>query len=130
MPYNAYIVIDGEEHGLSSCSFSVFRGTNAQGEPQGDVDSGKITFSLTGMDDSPFFLWAATEHMKKDGMILFKDTTNKTQERKKLEFTDAYAVEFQEGWGNAGDSVETVTISARIIKMHGKEVVNEWSRRK
>jgi hypothetical protein len=126
MPYNAFIAIDGTEHALNSCSYTVFRGTNAQGEPHGDVDSGKITFSVTGMDKSPFFLWAATEDMKKSGKIIFKDTKNKTHDRKTLEFTDAYAVEFQEGWGNGGDSVETVTITARTIKMQDKEVKNEW----
>lgn len=126
MPYNAFIAIDGTEYALNSCSYNVFRGTNAQGEPHGDVDAGKITFSLMGMDKSPFFLWAATEDMKKNGKFIFKDTKNKAQERKTLSFTDAYAVEFQEGWGNSGDSTETVTISARKIEMQGKEVVNEW----
>lgn len=128
MPYNAFIDIGaGKPIPLNNCSYSIYRATNVNGDPHGDVDAGKITFSLIGMDKSPFFEWAATPDMKKTGKILFKDTKEKDKERKVLHFEDAYAVEFQEGWGNSGDSTETVTLTARVIKLNDKSVENEWA---
>jgi hypothetical protein len=126
MPYNAFVEIDGKSYQLNSCSYSVFRATNGQGEPHSDVDAGKISFSLVGMDKSPFYKWSVQRDMKKDGKIIFKDPKNKDKERKVLEFKNAYAVEFQEGW-NGGDSQETVTLSAKEITMDGASVQNEWT---
>jgi hypothetical protein len=128
MPYNAFIDIgEGKPIQISNCSYSVYRATNVNGEPNGDVDSGKISFSLIGMDKSPFWQWAATRDMKKNGKILFKDTREKDKDRKVLIFEDAYAVEFQEAWGNGSDSMETVTLSAKKITLNEKSVENEWA---
>ena len=123
--------IDGQASAIEllSCTYSIYRAVNEEGQPHGDKDGGRITVTANSDDVADLWKWAASKtdsELQKTGTITFR-VGNKNRV---LDFTNGHAVQFQETYVDKKLSnpvqVVTIQISAQKIKMDGLDIENEW----
>jgi hypothetical protein len=127
MSFKAIFKVDGKDYNVLSCNYSMHQDCDVTGRPSSVTRGGIVNLVVESTDNSALFEWMCDSYMKKDATVTF----NKREENaklKELEIKEAYMIGFQESFDSAGTGamVESITLSAKSIKMGNGEHENEW----
>ncbi len=127
MSFKAVFNVDGKDYNVLSCNYSCHQEYDVTGRPSSVARGGVVNLVIESTDSSKLFEWMCDSYMKKDAKVTF----NKREENaklKELEIKEAYMVGYQESFDSAGTGAmtETISLSARSLKMGDGELVNEW----
>ena len=127
MAFKAKLKVGGNEYNVLNCSYGLSQETDATGRPSSVTRGGMITIEVESTSDTSLSDWMFNNfEMRSGSVVFFKRDTEATS--KELNFTDAYAVKYNERFDSTGSNPmnEIITISAREISMGNGEHVNEW----
>ncbi|MBL3656760.1 type VI secretion system tube protein TssD [Fulvivirga sediminis] len=127
MSFKAKLKVGGNEYNVLSCDYGLNQETDATGRPSSVTRGGMITIEVESTADTSLSDWMFNNFEMRDGSVVFlKRDTDATS--KQLDFENAYAVKYKENFNSSGDNpmTETITLSARVIKVGNGEHVNEW----
>ncbi len=127
MSFKAKFEVDGNEYRVLKCDYSMHQTTDDTGRPSSTARGGIVTIVVESTDDTTLFEWMCDSYMRKDGKITF-NKRDEDAKLKELEIEEAYMVSYEESFDNVGIGamVETISLSARKIKMGNGEHENEW----
>jgi len=127
MSFKAIFKVDGKDYNVLSCNYSMHQDYDVTGRPSSVARGGVVNLVVESTDSSKLFEWMCDSYMKKDATITF----NKREENaklKELEIKEAYMVGYQESFDSIGNGAmtESISLSAKSIKMGDGELQNEW----
>lgn len=127
MSFKAIFKVDGKEYNVLSCNYSLHQEIDNTGRPSSVARGGVVNLVVESSDNTALFEWMCDSYGKKDATVTF----NKREENsklKELEIKEAYMVGYQESFDNSGSGamIESVSLSAKTIKMGNGEHDNEW----
>lgn len=127
MSFKAVFKVDGKVYNVLSCNYSMHQDYDVTGRPSSVARGGVVNLVVESTDSSKLFEWMCDSYMKKDATITF----NKREENaklKELEIKEAYLVGYQESFDSVGNGAmtESLSLSAKSIKMGDGEMQNEW----
>ena len=127
MSFKAILKVSGEEFVILNCKYALAQETDATGRPSSVTRGGKVQIEVESTANTALSDWMFNNFERRSGSIVFlKRDTEATA--KELIFEEAYAVKYVENFDSTGKNpmTETITISARIIKIGNGEHENEW----
>jgi len=127
MSFKAIFKVDGKDYNVLSCHYKLNQEYDVTGRPSSVTRGGVIDLEVESTDSGKLFEWMCDSYMKKDATITF----NKREENaklKELEIKEAYMVGYKESFDSSGTGAmtESITLSAKSLKMGDGEHVNEW----
>lgn len=128
MSFNAKLEVDGKSFTVLSFNYGTHQETDPTGRPASIIRGGKGTFKVEASSDANIFpSWAMDSYLTKKVVLKFEKRDTKATLRT-VSFEEAYLVKFNENFESTGDvpATMTCTISARVLKVEGDELVNEW----
>lgn len=128
MSFKAILKVDGEEYRVLSCNYSLHQDVDMTGRPSSVTRGGVVNAVIESTDDTSFFEWMCDSYMKKDATITF-NKRDEDSKMKELEISEAYLVGYEESFDDAGSGamIQSITLSAKNIKMGEAEHENEWA---
>ncbi|WP_299254496.1 type VI secretion system tube protein TssD [uncultured Aquimarina sp.] len=127
MSFKAKLKVGGKEYNVLNCHYGLSQETDATGRPSSVTRGGMLTIEVESTSDTGLSDWMFNNFEMRSGSVVFlKRDTEATS--KELNFTDAYAVKYNENFDATGKNpmTEKITISARQIGVGNGEHVNEW----
>ena len=128
MSFKAKFEVDGNEYRVLKCDYSLKQTVDDTGRPSSTTRGGLINIVVESTDDTSLFEWMCDSYMRKSGKIIFNNR-DEDSKLKELEFEEAYMVEYEESFDNVGSGamIESLSLSARTIKLGNGEHENEWA---
>lgn len=127
MSFLAKLEIDGEEMNVLHCGFRFIKAIDATGKPTSIPKGGTVNLVIESTGNTNLFDWMISATQTKNGSVTFfrRDTSSKL---KKLEFSEAYCVDYNETYDHSGEHPMQVEllISALEIKLNDSEYKNNW----
>jgi hypothetical protein len=127
MSFIAKLDIDGQEANVLYCSFRFSQVTDSTGRPSSVPQGGSVTLTVESSGKVDLFDWMISPTQKKSGSVTFfrRDTMSKL---KKLDFTDAHCVDYNEVYQHDGEFPMQITlmISAKELKLNDSSFKNNW----
>ena len=127
MSFKAKLKVGGNEYNVLNCAYGLAQETDATGRPSSVTRGGMITIEVESTSDTSLSDWMFNNFEMRSGSVVFlKRDTEATS--KELNFTDAYAVKYNENFDATGTNpmTEKIVISAREIGVGNGEHINEW----
>lgn len=127
MSFKAKLKVGGNEYNVLNCSYGLSQETDATGRPSSVTRGGMISIEVESTSDTSLSDWMFNNFEMRSGSIVFlKRDTEATS--KELNFSDAYAVKYNENFDSTGKNpmIERIQISAREISIGNGEHRNEW----
>jgi len=127
MSFKAELNIEGKSYTVLECDYSLDQPIDDTHKPIGRPKGGLITMAVESNDDTELFHWMQEPEHTKDGKIVFYKS-DAVSIQKKLEFTKAYCVKYNEHFIAEGKTpmTITVTISAQTLKLGDVPYQNLW----
>jgi hypothetical protein len=128
MSFKAIFKVDGNEYRVLSCSYSFHQDIDNTGRPSSVTRGGVVNIVLESTDDTSLFEWMCDSYMKKDATITF-NKRDEDSKMKELEIGEAYLVGYEESFDDAGSGamIQSISLSAKNIKLGNGEHENEWA---
>ena len=128
MSFKSVFEVDGNSYRVLKCDFALNQDIDNTGRPSSVARGGVVNIVIESTDDTSLFEWMCDSYMKKDAKITF-NKRDEDSKMKELEIAEAYMVGYQETFDDsgAGAMVETISLSARSIKLGNGEHENEWA---
>ncbi len=128
MSFKAILKVDGDEYRVLSCNYSLHQDIDNTGRPSSVTRGGVVNIVIESTDDTSFFEWMCDSYMKKDVTVTF-NKRDEDSKMKELEVTEAYLISYEESFDDAGSGamIQSLTLSAKNIKMGEAEHENEWA---
>lgn len=124
----AKFVLDGQIYEVEAFETQFSQPVDFKGQPQRELNGGKIHLTLTQTADTNLYLWAKTATLLKNGEVLFQTDLGITVLR--VEFTDGYCIGLTRHIDSRAGTRTMLTISSEVIKMNGTEHDNFWPTKK
>ncbi|MFD0862843.1 type VI secretion system tube protein TssD [Sungkyunkwania multivorans] len=127
MSFLAKLSIDGEELNILDCSFTFQQDVDYTNRPSAKPRGGQISVLIESNAKTDLLDWMISPTQTKSGEIVFYRRDNMSS-LKKLEFADAYCVEYTERFNSVDSSPLQIhmVLSAKEIKVKGTTFVNNW----
>src|SRR5512137_1566178 len=127
MSFKAIFKVDGKEYNVLSCNYRLHQDYDVTGRPSSVARGGVVDLILESTDSSKLFEWMCDSYMKKDATITF-NKRDEDSKLKELEIKEAYMVGYHESFDSIGTGAmtESISLSAKSIKMGNGELENEW----
>ena len=127
MSFKAVFKADGKDYNVLSCNYSLHQDYDVTGRPSSVSRGGVVNLVVESTDDSALFEWMCDSYLKKDITITF-NKRDENSKLKELELKEAYMVGYQESFDSIGSGalIESLSLSAKTIKMGNGELQNEW----
>jgi len=127
MSFKATFKMDGKEYRVLNCDFSLHQEVDSFGRPASTTRGGIVTLTVESTDNTQLFELMCDSYGKKDCSIVF-NKRDEDSKMKELELTEAYVIGYREMFDNegAGAMTETITLSAKTMKLGNGEHENEW----
>ena len=127
--YKAILKVGGNEYKMTKCIYTLIQPTEEKtNRPTSAVIGGTIECWVKTTDDLTFFEWMCDPSAKKDGTIEFYKM-HENAVLKKLEFKEAYCVQYDENFeftGGEGPTMQHFKLASKVIKVGESEHSNEW----
>lgn len=120
------LVIDGSAkiYHVAQFNTTFSQPNDHKGQPQSEIEGGIISFVLSEVPDNILNGWMIKNYEKKGGVFTFHKGVQTSPLT--ITFKEAYCVDYQQSvMVNTGISTRLV-ISAKNIKLNGKEHENRW----
>lgn len=116
------------EREVMKVSYSFNQAVDVEGQVAGIPRGGKIVIRVKALNDgNPDLLnWMIQPNLAKDGSVEFKETRTGNI-MKKIQFKDAYCIDFNELWEDKAGHSEEITIVCREITVGAVTYTNEWA---
>ncbi len=129
MSFLSTLTIDDTDYKVLKCHFGMNQSIAKNGMAiQNPTGGGLIDIIIESTSSTDLFDWMVSANKKKNGSITFyrRDAMSRL---KRLDFTDALCVRYDEDFDHDGASPMTtrVTISAREIVLEDVTVSNNWT---
>ena len=121
--------VDGlTEREALKVTYSFNQAINIEGQTSGIPRGGNITIRVKALNDGnpDLFNWMVHPDLAMNGIIEFHETKTGSL-MKKLEFTDAFCVNFVEMWEDNVGHYEEIILSCREIKNGPVNFTNDWA---
>ncbi len=129
MSFKATLNIEDQEIKVLQCRYQFSQDIDHKGKPSARPQGGRITVLVESTGDNFLVDWATSETQIKNGSIVFYKRDSMAT-MKKVEFTDAYCVEFAEEFNATGKEplqIELV-LSAKELSFGGSSGhKNPWT---
>ncbi len=128
MSFKAELNIGGKlPYTVLESHYSLNQPIDDANKPIGRPTGGLITLTVESFSDTELFHWMQAPEQTKDGTIIFFKS-DAASIQKKLEFTNAYCVKYDEHFVAKGKApmTITVTISAQTLKLGDVDFNNLW----
>ena len=127
-------VDDFKDREVAEVTYNFTQATDKEGQMSGIPRGGKINIKVKAMNDgnNELLTWMLNATMKKNGSLVFMKTTDGS-DMKKIEFEQAYCVEFTEHWEDQVEGgtdlahYEEIILSCRRIKCDSATYQNQWA---
>jgi hypothetical protein len=128
MSFKAVFEVDGKKYRVLKCSFSLTQAIDNTGRPSSTTRGGVVNIVVESTDDTGLFEWMCDSYMKKDAKVTF-NKRDEDSKMKELEIVESYMVHFEESFDEAGVGamIQSISLSARSIKVGNGEHENEWA---
>ena len=128
MSFKSVFEVDGNAYRVLKCDFALNQDIDNTGRPSSVARGGVVNILIESTDDTSLFEWRCDSYMKKDAKITF-NKRDEDSKMKELEIIEAYMVSYEETFDDsgAGAMIESITLSARSIKLGNGEHENEWA---
>lgn len=110
-----------------SCDFSFSQEIDGTGRVASNVRGGIINLTIRGVDDPEILQWSVTRNAIRSGRISFSGVIA-TGPTRRIEFEDAYLINYRENFTSQSDIVIYLTLSARSLSISGVDHSNLWVR--
>lgn len=116
------------EREVMKVSYSFNQAVDVEGQMAGIPRGGKIVIRVKALNDgNPDLLnWMIQPNLAKDGSVEFNETRTGNL-MKKIQFKDAYCIDFNELWEDKAGHSEEITIVCREITVGAVTYTNEWA---
>ena len=129
--------VDGfEPREVAEVTYSFSQATDKEGQMSGIPRGGKINIKVKALNSEKgqvqLLQWMLEKSMSKKGEIVFMKTTDGS-DMKKIEFEDAYCIDFTEHWEDQVEGgtdlahFEEIVLSCKKIKNGSAEYENAWA---
>ena len=128
MSFKAKLTLGSKKFDVLHCSYSLRRDVDAKGRPSSGVYGGTIQFEIESTDDvSIIESMTNNQHKAIKGDVVFMQRES-TAEMKKLQFEDAYVIQYSEALDSVGSNPMTINfvLSARKLVLGNAQHENEW----
>lgn len=117
-----------QEKGIKvlSCDFSFSQDVDNRGMVASKVRAGMINVTIPGINDPEILEWMLGQYTKKKGKISFSGVVD-TGPHRSLEFEDAILVSYHESFSDQSETIISLTLSARVIKVTGVKHESTWA---
>jgi hypothetical protein len=127
MSFIAKLELDGQEANVLYCSFRFTQVTDPTGRPSSIPQGGSVTLTVESSGKVDLFDWMISPTQTKSGAVTFyrRDTMSKL---KKLDFTDAHCVDYNEVYQHDGEFPMQITliISPKQLTQNDSAFKNNW----
>lgn len=127
MSFKAKLQVEGKNYNVLQVQYGLNQLTDVTGRPSAITRGGLIALTVESTADSFLFEWMSNNFERKNGSLVFvKRDADATL--KELKFEEAYIVRYGESFDAIGKYalLESITISAKNIKMGYGEHLNDW----
>lgn len=121
----AWFILDGKEYEMSQFNISFNQLVDHKGQPQDETRGGRMLIGLTQTLPDSLYRWAMTS-IPKNGEIVFRSKTTNAPLR--IEFTNAFCVNFERNIINGGGTNTSIYISPDEILINGISFDNHWEK--
>ena len=121
--------VDGlTEREVLKVTYSFNQAINIEGQTSGIPRGGNITIRVKALNDGnpDLFNWMVHPDLSMNGVVVFHETKTGSL-MKKIEFTDAFCVNFVEMWEDNVGHYEEIILSCREIKNGPVNFTNDWA---
>ena len=121
--------IDGyKDREVMAVDYEFEQVTDIEGQMAGIPRGGKIKIRVKALNDGTpdLMAWMVERNLPKNGSVVFLETKTGKQ-MKKIKFTDAYCVGFEEKWEDKEGHFEEIEITCRTIEFGSVKYENEWA---
>jgi len=127
---------DIKDREVQEVSYKFSQAIDKENQPAGIPRGGLIKIKCKALNGSEglgdLVNWMCSKTMAKDGEIIFMQSSDADKELKRIEFKNAYCVEFEEHWEDQTENTglahyEEITISCKSLKVAGAEYRNQWA---
>lgn len=118
-----WLILDGKEYEISLFNIKFGQSVDYKGQPQDEVRGGRIFIELCQILTSNIYRWAMTS-IPKNGVVEFRSKTTSSPLR--VEFMNAYCIEFERLIVNDGGVTSSLLISPDEILINGISFDNHW----
>lgn len=119
----AWFILDGKEYEMSQFNIGFGQSVDHKGQPQDEVRGGRMLVALTQTLPESLYRWAMSS-IPKSGEIVFRSKTTNAPLR--IEFMNAYCVNFQRQIIDRGGVNTSLFISPDEILINGISFDNHW----
>lgn len=119
----AYFILDGKEYEMSQFNISFGQSVDHKGQPQDETRGGRMLVGLAQTLPDSIYRWAMSS-IPKNGQIVFRSQT--THAPLRIEFTNAYCVNFIRNISDKGGVNSTLHISPDEMLINGISFDNHW----
>lgn len=119
----AWFILDGKEYELSQFNINFYQSVDHKGQPQDETRGGRMSVSLTQALPDSIYRWAMSS-IPKSGAVVFRSKTANSP--LKIEFMNAYCVNFQRLVCNSAGINTVLDISPEEILINGISFDNHW----
>lgn len=121
--------VDGlTEREVLKVTYSFNQAIDIEGQTSGIPRGGNITIRVKALNDGnpDLFNWMVNPDLAMNGVVEFHETKTGSL-MKKIEFTDAFCVNFVEMWEDNVGHYEEIILSCREIKNGPVNFANDWA---
>ncbi len=116
--------LDGKTYDVDGFNVRFDQPSDYKGQPQHEIEGGKLFLRLTQVSDTNLYLWARTSTMLKSGKVFFQTDMGMTV--LEITFTNAYCMSLKQTISEQNGTTTSLLISPMEIVMNGIEHSNEW----
>lgn len=118
-----WFTFEGKEYELAQFSISFGQGVDHKGQPQIEVRGGRMSLLLTQAVPDNIYKWGMTSCMR-SGLVEFRSKTSNPP--LKVEFENAYCVNFDRVIDSGGGLNTALVISPEEVTINGINLDNRW----
>lgn len=129
MSFKADLEFSGKTYEVLHCSYAFRRDVDAKGRPSSGVYGGTIQLEVASTEDTKIIeAMLNSKHKPTAGSVKFYKREEDGAVMKKLEFKDAYVIQYSESLDSVGSNPMTINfvLSAREVKIGTADHNNEW----
>lgn len=118
-----WFIFDGQEYEMSIFNIGFGQSVDYKGQPQSEIRGGRMLVGLSQTLPESLYRWAMTSSPK-NGEIVFRSKTTNAPLR--IEFMNAYCVNFDRVITNNGGITTSLIISPDEVLINGISFDNHW----
>jgi len=122
----AFFVLDGTKYQIEDFHIGLAQDIDYKGQPQHEVNGGRLQITLPQMADDNLYLWAKKSTLVKSGQVLFQTDLGMTV--LELSFENAYCISLNRSINSTTGASTSLLISPEKISINGIEHENIWKK--